>query len=181
VPGRVVKFGKVARSMLRNGPVDGNALRIQRRGGVVALEVRYDLESTARGHVGLPADPAVLRSVAAAILKEAAAIEREAEEPDEVVLRDEYEPDEVVVPEVYEGLGRRSSGRYCEFPGDEESPWDGEKKGKCEHVGISHCQLHKEEHKTDAEGWRLCCDACETPYYEVGAGRVRVDEESEDE
>ena len=167
--------------MMRAGPVEGSSLRIARRRGVVAFEVCYGLNATARGHISVPADPGTLRSIAAVLKEEAAAIELEAEEPDEVVLRDEYEPDEVVMPEVYQGLGQSPSRRYCEFIGDDESPWDGEKKGKCEHVGISHCQLHKEEHKTDAEGWRVCCDACETPYYETGAGRVQVDEESEDE
>ena len=56
---------------------------------------------------------------------------------------------------------------YCEFPGDGEHFWDEDGwKGKCEHVGISHCQLHKVEHEMDAEGWRRCCGSCETPYYE---------------
>jgi len=100
---RTVKFKATATSMMRSGPVEGNAVRIERRDGVVAMEVCYGLCSTARGHVSVPADPATLRSLARAISETADAIEREAEEPDEVVVN-EYEPDEVVMPEVYDGL-----------------------------------------------------------------------------
>ena len=99
---------------MRNGPVDGNALRIQRREGVVAMEVCYSLNSTARGHISVPGDPAALRSIGRAFNELAASIEREAEEPDEVVIN-EYEPDEVVIPELYAG----------DYPSDSKGEGDG--------------------------------------------------------
>jgi len=55
--------------------------------------------------------------------------------------------------------------KYCEFIGDSKSPWDGEKKGKCIHMGFRNCVLHKQELSEDGEGWRMCCSNCKTPYY----------------
>ena len=54
--------------------------------------------------------------------------------------------------------------KYCEFIGDSESVWDGEKKGKCEHIGFKQCTLHNKPLKENDEGWRTCCDECKTPY-----------------
>ena len=59
--------------------------------------------------------------------------------------------------------------RYCEFTGDKTSPWDGDKKEKCKHLGFyiqgnrRICMLSGETVGSDSEGWTTCTSSCETP------------------
>lgn len=93
-----IKFKTEVTSLMRSGAVEGNALRIDERKGVIALEVCYSMDSTARGYIGIPADKNTLRSIAKELETIAAKIESAEDEPDEVI--NEYEPDEMVKPEV---------------------------------------------------------------------------------
>jgi len=53
--------------------------------------------------------------------------------------------------------------RYCEFTGDSKKAWDEVPRRVCEYAGFSHCILHDTSIKISADGWRVCCDKCETP------------------
>jgi hypothetical protein len=87
---------------MRSGRIDGKALKLEHREGVVLLQVCYGVDSTTRGYIAIPAEPKTLRAVGNAFSDLAKDIERAAEEPDEIVIN-EYEPDEVVMPEEYLG------------------------------------------------------------------------------
>ena len=52
--------------------------------------------------------------------------------------------------------------RFCEFTGDEHSPWDGDKKKLCQYAGFERCLLHNTKLLSYC-GWRVCCDECKTP------------------
>lgn len=52
--------------------------------------------------------------------------------------------------------------KFCEFTGDKDHVWDGEKKQVCEHAGFERCILHKQP-LLNYLGWRLCCKECKTP------------------
>ena len=56
---------------------------------------------------------------------------------------------------------------FCEFPGTKTEPWDGPRKGKCQHLGFRTCIKHKQPVKENEEGWRQPCEACSTPYCHV--------------
>jgi len=107
-----IKFKTTVTSMMRNGPVEGNGLRLEEHDGVISLEVCYSLDSTARGHISIPAHVQTLRSLAGSLNDIATTIEKAQEEPDEVVLN-EYEPDEVVLPGVYNGSRQAPSQCTC--------------------------------------------------------------------
>ena len=59
--------------------------------------------------------------------------------------------------------------RYCEFTGDKTSPWDGDKKRRCEHIGfnipkqVMVCMKDGDSLGSDAEGWVTCTKSCESP------------------
>lgn len=57
--------------------------------------------------------------------------------------------------------------RYCEFIGTEDRSPDEVPRSKrvCEYAGFSHCILYLEDLKETSEGWRLCCEECEKPFY----------------
>jgi len=55
--------------------------------------------------------------------------------------------------------------RFCEFTGDSKKHWNEVPSSKrtCEHMGFAICKLHDQPIVENLDGWRECCDECETP------------------
>ena len=60
--------------------------------------------------------------------------------------------------------------RYCEFTGDGEHDFDEVgHKGACGYLGFipasgqDMCMKHEKPIKRSLQGWRMCCDECDSP------------------
>ena len=49
--------------------------------------------------------------------------------------------------------------RYCEYHTDIIP------KNRCKYLGFRTCQLYNKQLEECREGWRECCDDCETPFF----------------